>query len=94
MANELSGRVAIVTGGASGIGRGTAERFLAEGARVVVADVDREAGNSRADALGPDAASARKSEAVRVGNSKAGPSGKRCVYAGRRARFPRHPSRK
>jgi NAD(P)-dependent dehydrogenase (short-subunit alcohol dehydrogenase family) len=38
--NELAGKVAIVTGGASGIGRGTVERFVAEGARVVIADVE------------------------------------------------------
>jgi glucose 1-dehydrogenase len=36
----LTGRLAFVTGGAAGIGRATAERFLAEGARVVVVDVD------------------------------------------------------
>ena len=37
---RLAGRTAIVTGGASGFGRGIAERFAAEGARVLVADVN------------------------------------------------------
>jgi NAD(P)-dependent dehydrogenase (short-subunit alcohol dehydrogenase family) len=39
----LSGRVAIVTGGAAGIGRATVERLLDEGTSVVIADIDREA---------------------------------------------------
>jgi len=39
----LEGRVAVVTGGAQGIGGATARRLAAEGARVVVADVDRDA---------------------------------------------------
>ena len=36
MSGELEGKVAIVTGGSSGIGLGTVARFLSEGARVVV----------------------------------------------------------
>jgi NAD(P)-dependent dehydrogenase (short-subunit alcohol dehydrogenase family) len=41
---RLEGKVAIVTGGASGIGAATVRRFAAEGARVVVADVDADGG--------------------------------------------------
>ncbi len=40
MAGRLDGRTALITGAGSGIGRGVAERFLSEGARVVVTDRD------------------------------------------------------
>jgi len=52
---RLDGKVAIVTGGASGIGEGTVRRFVEEGARVVIADVQDEAGESLARDLGGDA---------------------------------------
>jgi NADP-dependent 3-hydroxy acid dehydrogenase YdfG len=48
----LDGRVAVITGGASGIGRATVELFVASGARVIIADIQDEAGRLLADSLG------------------------------------------
>jgi NAD(P)-dependent dehydrogenase (short-subunit alcohol dehydrogenase family) len=74
MVNELIGKVAIVTGGASGIGAGIAERFVAEGAKVVIADVERDWGEELAGKLGADAVfrSADVSDQEQIGALVAG----------------------
>jgi NAD(P)-dependent dehydrogenase (short-subunit alcohol dehydrogenase family) len=50
--DRLKDRVAVVTGGGSGIGLATVRRFAAEGARVVVVDLNAEAGQDTADEVG------------------------------------------
>ena len=49
---RLESRVAVVTGGGSGIGLATVRRFAVEGALVVVADIDDDAGRTAADEVG------------------------------------------
>lgn len=51
MSGKLSGKVAIVTGGAGGFGKGIAEKFKQEGAEVVIADFVEEAGQKTASEL-------------------------------------------
>ena len=49
MSQRLQGKVAVITGAASGIGLATVERFVAEGAQVLAADVQQDAGQALAD---------------------------------------------
>jgi len=78
MEGRFAGRVVIVTGGASGIGAATARAFSAEGARIVVADVDRERGREVAGAT------AGVFEAVDVADAAAVRAVERTVAAHRR----------
>ena len=52
---KLDGKVAVITGGASGIGKASVRLFIEQGCRVVIADIQDQAGGQLAEALGESA---------------------------------------
>jgi NAD(P)-dependent dehydrogenase (short-subunit alcohol dehydrogenase family) len=72
MAGWLDGKVAIVTGGASGIGRAIVERFIQEGAKVCIYDLDAEKLQALARLLPSGAAATVQGDVTRLEDNRRG----------------------
>ena len=69
MSERLAGKVAVITGGCSGLGLATARRFVAEGAKVVVGDIDDARGPGVAEELGGQLPAHRRHQPGRRGRA-------------------------
>jgi NAD(P)-dependent dehydrogenase (short-subunit alcohol dehydrogenase family) len=63
---ELNGKVAVVTGGASGTGKGIATQLVAEGMRVIIADIEHDALDKTAGEIGATGADEAGAVVVRA----------------------------